>query len=326
MAHDGTGTGWDITAPANADNLPDGAKEIRDLRKGLGIRLDKEHVTSAASSAGGEHKAGSAVAYYQSSAPTQRPDASTTLTAADNGRLFVDSDDKILYVYVHGSGFVQVAADVPALSIATGDIANAAVTADKIAAAIAGDGLAGGAGTALSVNVDASTIEINADTLRVKDAGITLAKLASGLVRGKHAILADVKAAATEGGTATTGSWTARDINTEVFDEGNIVTIAANQFTLAAGTYVIHAASSFLTAGNVKLRLRNVTDGSTTVNGMSTQPMGLVSLEGAFTIAGSKTFELQYYASFSDATSDLGKAVNAGEDEVYTQIQLLKLS
>lgn len=63
--------------------------------------------------------------------------------------------------------------------VATANIADAAVTADKIAAAVAGNGLAGGAGSALSVTVDDSTIEINTDALRVKDAGITFAKLLS---------------------------------------------------------------------------------------------------------------------------------------------------
>lgn len=48
--------------------------------------------------------------------------------------------------------------------------------------AVAGDGLSGGNGTALAVNVDASTIETNADTLRVKDSGITVNKLAANSV------------------------------------------------------------------------------------------------------------------------------------------------
>ncbi len=52
------------------------------------------------------------------------------------------------------------------------------VVSASLAASIAGDGLAGGAGTPLSVNVDDSTIEIASDTLRVKDGGITNAKLA----------------------------------------------------------------------------------------------------------------------------------------------------
>lgn len=49
----------------------------------------------------------------------------------------------------------------------------------RIATAAAGDGLSGGGGSALAVNVDDSTIETNADTLRVKDSGITNAKLAN---------------------------------------------------------------------------------------------------------------------------------------------------
>lgn len=67
-------------------------------------------------------------------------------------------------------------------TISTAQIANSAVDENKLASSVAGNGLAGGAGTALSVNVDASTIEINADTLRVKDAGITQAKLATAVV------------------------------------------------------------------------------------------------------------------------------------------------
>ena len=48
-------------------------------------------------------------------------------------------------------------------------------------ATVAGDGLSGGGGSALSVNVDDSTIEINSDNLRVKDAGITASKIASAV-------------------------------------------------------------------------------------------------------------------------------------------------
>jgi hypothetical protein len=61
-------------------------------------------------------------------------------------------------------------------------LADDAVTSAKIASAVAGSGLAGGAGTALSVNVDDSTIEINSDTLRLKDGGVTSGKIANDTI------------------------------------------------------------------------------------------------------------------------------------------------
>lgn len=52
----GDGDAWDETNPANATNLSDGDDHIRDVRKGVRIRLEYEHSTLAGSSAGGKHK------------------------------------------------------------------------------------------------------------------------------------------------------------------------------------------------------------------------------------------------------------------------------
>lgn len=62
------------------------------------------------------------------------------------------------------------------LAVTTAKIADGAVTEDKLNTSTAGDGLAGGGGTPYAVNVDDSTIEIDTDTLRVKDLGITREK------------------------------------------------------------------------------------------------------------------------------------------------------
>ena len=62
-------------------------------------------------------------------------------------------------------------------------IAAGAVDEGKLASSVAGNGLAGGAGSALSVNVDDATIEINSDSLRLKDGGISNAKLSSACVQ-----------------------------------------------------------------------------------------------------------------------------------------------
>lgn len=84
---------------------------------------------------------------------------------------------------VAGSGGVVVTGKIGTASVTTAKVADAAVTADKLAAAIAGAGLTGGAGTALSVVVDDSTVEVNTDTLRVKNGGITKLKLAGGFLK-----------------------------------------------------------------------------------------------------------------------------------------------
>ena len=100
MAHSGNGTEWSESTPAGSEPVYKGALEIRDLRKAVRIRNDKEHTNCAASSAGGEHAAGSAMAYVlaTASAPTQRPDAATSFTAADVGRLWYDITTNALKV------------------------------------------------------------------------------------------------------------------------------------------------------------------------------------------------------------------------------------
>jgi hypothetical protein len=62
-------------------------------------------------------------------------------------------------------------------AVTTDKINDAAVTAAKLASQVAGSGLVGGAGDALAVNVDDSTIEIQSDAVRVKDLGVTTAKI-----------------------------------------------------------------------------------------------------------------------------------------------------
>ena len=60
-------------------------------------------------------------------------------------------------------------------------IMNSGVTASKISTSVAGAGLAGGAGTALSVVVDNSTLECPVDTVKVKDGGITGTQIAGSV-------------------------------------------------------------------------------------------------------------------------------------------------
>ena len=102
--------------------------------------------------------------------------------ALGSAHQFLQSDGTDL-AYVSMSGDATLAAGV--LSIGATKVTDAMMN-DDVATGLAGDGLAAASGV-LSVGVDDSTIETNSDALRIKDNGVTLAKMA-GLARGKFII------------------------------------------------------------------------------------------------------------------------------------------
>lgn len=198
MPNDGTGAGWVTTAPANADNLSAGAQEIRDLRLGVGIRSDKEHVALATSSAGGEHKPGSAKVYFQTSAPTLRPDGTTSLTSGDYGRLYWDSDatSPTLQIYT-ASGWGSIIATG---ALVTAMLADASVTTVKIA-----DSNVTTAKIADSNVTTAKIADANVTTVKILDANVTTAKIADvNVTTGKLADSAVTTAKINDG--AVTGA------------------------------------------------------------------------------------------------------------------------
>jgi hypothetical protein len=79
-------------------------------------------------------------------------------------------------------------AKLSSLSVSEGKIQSSAVTPSKLASSVAGDGLTYNSSTGLAVGVDDSTIEINLDSLRIKDLGVVADKLAlNSVTSGKIA-------------------------------------------------------------------------------------------------------------------------------------------
>lgn len=91
------GTLWDTASPDIDQPIGNSYKEIYDLRKGVGLRMVKEHVAFATSSAGGQHKQGSARGFFQASEPLVDLE-SNLFGNEDRGSFWVDSDDNALYV------------------------------------------------------------------------------------------------------------------------------------------------------------------------------------------------------------------------------------
>lgn len=146
-----------------------------------------------------------------------------------------------------------------------------------------------------------------------------------------YILIQDQKAANTNGGTFTSGDWRTRDLNTEVIDPGGHASLSANQITLAAGTYLLRASAPANWVVNHKTRWQNITDGTTTLEGTSEAVSSASSANqtrsfviGRFTIAASKTFELQHQCSTTRATDGFGEASNFGT-EIYSIVELWRI-
>lgn len=163
-------------------------------------------------------------------------------------------------------------------------------------------------------------------------------------------ILHIVEDTASGGGssTLTNNTWSTRALTAELSDPGSIGSIASNQITLAAGTYFVKcnasAYCSFSGGSNyiamAKLRLRNVTDGTTLLKGnnyrlsfgninTSMEADMVLSLTGIFTIAAPKLVELQQYSAASGNGGPTivvrgGFPISSGENEVYSDLLIWK--
>ena len=162
----------------------------------------------------------------------------------------------------------------------------------------------------------------------------------------------DERSSGTSGATLTNNTWNTRALQTEKTDDLTI-TLSSNQFALAAGTYWCEAHSTTWgeyahSSGNTgffksQTRLRNISDSSTT---LLSSPSSLLSdgsvsqntktsitlpniIYGRFTIAGTKTFGLENWVSVQGnlgTSIKEGTAISSGENEVYADIKIWKLS
>lgn len=148
-----------------------------------------------------------------------------------------------------------------------------------------------------------------------------------------YAIIGDQKSAGSEGGGFTSGAWRTRDLNTEISDADGIVSISSNQFTLAAGTYLVNASAPAHKVNGHQIRLYNTTDSSTVAFGTTeiahaSDNCGNRSFVSArFTISGSKVYEIQHRCATTRATDGYMRThTNLGEGELFTLVEIYKES
>lgn len=147
-----------------------------------------------------------------------------------------------------------------------------------------------------------------------------------------YAQFQDQKAAGTDGGAFTSGSFATRTINTTVVNGITSASLSSNQISLPAGTYYVRAKCAATKVNRHVARFRNVTDSTTAIASMSHEADASIGnndyalVEGQFTIAGTKVYELQHQCQTTNATDGLGDAANLGVAEVYSDVQIWKIA
>ena len=157
---------------------------------------------------------------------------------------------------------------------------------------------------------------------------VTAAKLGTNSFVS-YAVIADVKPTSTYGGTATSGSWITRDLNTEISDPDGIVSISSNQFTLSAGSYLIVASAPACRVNAHASRLYDVT-GATEVQVGTVQhsDSNLYVNTTSFVYArvspsASNTYRIETRVNTTNNSYGLGNA-NTFAVNIFTIVQIYK--
>jgi hypothetical protein len=178
------------------------------------------------------------------------------------------------------------------------------------------------------------TAAAGTDTTQVATTAFVAAAVAAQvLIRGSIAVIADVKAYNEHGGTFTQDVWQTRDLNTELNDPENIVTITSNQFTLQAGTYLIEWTAPAFSVDRHSSRLRNITDSTVDAEGTSEYTYytdGVVTSTtgaGMVTLTSAKVFEIQHHCDTTNSSNGFGVYGGiSGQNSVYTLVKIHKIA
>lgn len=146
------------------------------------------------------------------------------------------------------------------------------------------------------------------------------------------ATVVDQKSSGTNGGTATSGSWQTRDLNTTGGDFDKFATLSSNQITLDPGKYLIQAKAPAFQVGGHKAKLYDITNaadvqigsaensGGSAATGTSSEIYAVVSITSA------TTYEIQHRVASTVATSGFGGTdPSLAAVEIFTTVTITKL-
>jgi hypothetical protein len=138
----------------------------------------------------------------------------------------------------------------------------------------------------------------------------------------------DRKAAATVGGTFTSGAWRVRTLNEVDQNDLPSASLSSDTITLGPGNYYIEWSAPAYKVNRHQSILYNVTAGSTWVQGSSeyssqsynnqTKSLG----SGQFTLGETSDLQIWHRCEFTHATFGFGVDSNFGINSIYTQVMI----
>ena len=215
-----------------------------------------------------------------------------------------------------GAGELYVMTTEGTITFGTTDIIFSQISSAQIYSG--GDGL-DLTGTVFSVNVDDSTIEINGDALRVKDLGITAAKLAADAVTTAKILDLNVTNAKLANSTITVTG----DSGTQAIDLGDTLTITGSdpvQTSQSGDTLTISVDDATTTTKGIASFATtdfNVSSGAVelkdTVLKAITTDTGALSIAGhGISIVGGQSVAVTHVGTTITVASDIASTDNAG--------------
>ena len=145
-------------------------------------------------------------------------------------------------------------------------------------------------------------------------------------------IVQEQQSSGTSAGGFTAGSWVQRVLNTVVTNNIAGSTLSSNQITLGAGTYLVEASAPGCVVDRHQAVFYNTTDSAFTLVGTS-EHSGSADftttrsfIQGVFSIASQKVFEIDHRCQTTKTVNGLGAAVTLGQVEVYTTAKIYQLA
>lgn len=145
-------------------------------------------------------------------------------------------------------------------------------------------------------------------------------------------VVADEKAAGTEGGTFTQDAWQTRVLNTLKVNDGTTASLSSNQVTLPAGDYECWASAPAFAVEEHMIRLQNITGTATIATGTSENAAAAVNastsstLYTKFTLGVSSALEIQHRCVATKTDRGFGEDTNFGTVETYAIVMFRKVN